>query len=118
MTRRRSADETRRSPGKNATGESGPCVLRRSFGTGAAEKGQESRRWQEKWSDFVTNLNERRQVMEEEGEIKEARGGLVPRTSFLDGQVDHGSITVTKDMGRRIRCKGRVMRPIHRIGWD
>ena len=39
-------------------------------------------------------------------------GGLVPRASFLDGQVDHGSITVTKDMGRRIRYKGRAMRPI------
>lgn len=39
-------------------------------------------------------------------------GGFVPRASFLDSQVDPGSITAIKDMGRRIRCRGKVMRSI------
>lgn len=46
-------------------------------------------------------MREGGKLWKKEGEIRRQEGGLVPETSFLDGQVDHGSITVTKGHGKK-----------------
>lgn len=59
---------------------------------------------------FCDKLNERgRQIM---GGRKGGRqeGRLIPGALFLDGQVGHGSLTVPKDMGRGVSCRGEMMR--------
>lgn len=57
-------------------------------------------------------MREGDRLWKEERKGGRQEGGLVPGALFSDGQVDHGSITVAKDAGRRLSCRGKMMRSV------